>query len=308
MEEKKSLDSHEYSIDDELDSLPSHEVDVHVNMDTEMEIVGFGGPTFNHTENTSTKRRRGRPKGSGKLQVLASIGGYFGETAGGKFYPHVMIVATGEDIRAKIFSLCESAQQTVVVLSATGTVSNVVLGPTISLAEVSFQGEFEILSLSGSFTHDKVDGKKRLMGILSISLAKPDGQVFGGSVGGPLIVATTPVQVRPYLFISTILRINQSLRYQHELFLQLTELIVGLFKQNILMEYNKRQSKSNKLGDLQIVRVSMDTTDEDENSTALTGPAASHSIGENALQILQPPVPYLRTSPEAETGASPEHR
>ena len=59
------------------------------------------------------------------------------------------------------------------------------------------QGEFEILSLSGSFTHDKMDGKKRVMGMLSISLAKPNGQVFGGAVGGPLIVATTPIQVRP---------------------------------------------------------------------------------------------------------------
>ncbi|KAK2643533.1 hypothetical protein Ddye_025296 [Dipteronia dyeriana] len=203
MEEKKRLDSHEYSIDNELKSLQSREVDVQVNMDT---------------DNTSMKHRRGRPKGSGKLQVLASIGGYFGGTAGGKFSPHVMIVAAGEDIRAKVFSLCESAQQTVVVLSATGTVSNVVLGPTISLAEVSFEGQFEILSLSGSFTHDKMDGKKRVTGMLSISLAKPDGQVFGGAVGGPLIVATAPVQ-----------------------------LIVGLFKQNILMDYNKRQSKSNKL-------------------------------------------------------------
>ncbi|KAI9194356.1 hypothetical protein LWI28_005318 [Acer negundo] len=260
MEEKKRLDSHKYSIDNELNSLRSREVDVQV-MDT---------------NNTSMKRRRGRPKGSTKLQVLASIGGYLGETVGEKFSPHVMIVAMGEDIRAKVFSLCESAQQTVVVLSATGTVSNVVLGPTISLAEVSFEGEFEILSLSGSVTHDKIDGKMRVTGKLSISLAKPNGQVFGGSVGGPLIVATTPVQ-----------------------------LIVGLFKQNILKEYNKRQSNSNKLRDLQIVRVScMDTTNDDENSTTPTAPAASHSVSENALQIWQPPVPYLRTSPEAETGAS----
>ncbi|KAK3205808.1 hypothetical protein Dsin_019854 [Dipteronia sinensis] len=88
------------------------------------------------------------------------LGGYFGETAGGKLFPHVMIVATGEDIRVKIFSLCESAKQVVVVLSATGT------------------GKFEILSLSGSFTHDKVDGKKPVTGMLSISLAKPNGQVL----------------------------------------------------------------------------------------------------------------------------------
>ncbi|KAK1586498.1 hypothetical protein Q3G72_003164 [Acer saccharum] len=262
MEEKKSLDSHEYSIDNELNSLRSREVDVQVNMDTD--------------NSTSMKCRRGRPKGSGKLQVLASTGGYFGETAGGKFSPHVMIVATGEDIHTKVFSLCESAQQTVVVLSATGTISNVVLGPTIALAEVSFEGEFEILSLSGSFTHDKMDGKKHVTGMLSISLAKPNGQVFGGSVGGPLIVATTPVQ-----------------------------LIVGVFKQNILKEYNKRQSKSNKLRDLQIIRVSMNSTNDDENSTTPMAPAASHSVGENALQKWQPPVPYLRTSPEAETGASP---
>ncbi|KAL5830947.1 hypothetical protein ACOSQ4_016301 [Xanthoceras sorbifolium] len=111
-------------------------------------------PTINiarvSSENSSTKRCRGQPKGSGKLQNLASL--------------------------------------------ATGTVSSVVLCQSGYVANgLKFVGQFEILHLSGSFTHTEVGGKNRRIGKLSISLSKPDGQVFGGVVVGPLIAAT-PIQ------------------------------------------------------------------------------------------------------------------
>ncbi|KAL5832687.1 hypothetical protein ACOSQ3_016361 [Xanthoceras sorbifolium] len=112
-------------------------------------------PTINiarvSSENSSTKRCRRQPKGSGKLQNMASL--------------------------------------------ATGTVSSVVLCQSGYVANgLKFVGQFEILHLSGSFTHTEVGGKNCRIGKLSISLSKPDGQVFGGVVVGPLIAAT-PIQL-----------------------------------------------------------------------------------------------------------------
>lgn len=56
------------------------------------------------------------------------------------------------------------------------------------------QGRFEILSLSGSFTFGAISSAHRKNGMLSVSLAKPDGRVFGGGVAGSLIAAV-PIQV-----------------------------------------------------------------------------------------------------------------
>jgi predicted DNA-binding protein with PD1-like motif len=58
------------------------------------------------------------------------------------------------------------------------------------------QGRFEILSLSGSYTFVETGGIHHKNGMLSVSLAKPDGRVFGGGVAGALIAAG-PIQVRP---------------------------------------------------------------------------------------------------------------
>lgn len=56
------------------------------------------------------------------------------------------------------------------------------------------QGLFEILTLSGSFAFDETSGERCKTGVLTVSLAKPNGQVFGGGVVGSLI-AYGPIQV-----------------------------------------------------------------------------------------------------------------
>ncbi|KAJ4843602.1 hypothetical protein Tsubulata_029029, partial [Turnera subulata] len=124
------------------------------------------------------KRSRGRPRGSGKLQLLASLGGFASETAGGSFTPHAVTVQTGEDVFNKIYSFAQRGSRAVCVLSATGVISS---------------GRFEILSLSGSFTFSDMGGAHYKNGMLSVSLAKPDGRVFGGGVAGSLIAAG-PIQ------------------------------------------------------------------------------------------------------------------
>ncbi|KAK8489478.1 hypothetical protein V6N11_024236 [Hibiscus sabdariffa] len=144
----------------------------------------------------STKRPRGRPKGTGKFQALASIGEYM-DTAGGSFTPHVLPVYKGEDLVNKIVSFCASACRSVCVLTASGVVSSVTLcAPGSSAGTLTYEGRFEILTLTGSSVVSGELGTRRKTGLLSVSLANPHGRVFGGSVEGPLIAAGPgPIQL-----------------------------------------------------------------------------------------------------------------
>jgi len=54
------------------------------------------------------------------------------------------------------------------------------------------QGQYEILSLSGSYIRTEQGGKS---GGLSVSLSASDGQIIGGAIGSHL-TAAGPVQVQ----------------------------------------------------------------------------------------------------------------
>ncbi|RYR70505.1 hypothetical protein Ahy_A03g016994 isoform B [Arachis hypogaea] len=154
---------------------------------------GFAEAVASPLESPAVKRGRGRPRGSGKLQILASIGGFVAETAGGSFTPHVMIVGTGEDVVSRILSFFQKGPRAVCILSATGSVSSVVIRQPGGL--LRYEGRFEILSLSGSCTYINGTGNAyRKDGMLSVSLAKPDGRVFGGGIENSLIAAA-PIQI-----------------------------------------------------------------------------------------------------------------
>ncbi|KAF5473622.1 hypothetical protein F2P56_010222 [Juglans regia] len=135
----------------------------------------------------SSKRGRGRPSGSGNWQLLASLGG--------DFTPHVVTVNTGEDVAGKILSFSQKSPRGICILSANGAVSNVTIRqPGSSGGILTYEGRFEILSLSGSFTVTDTVGKRSRTGGLSISLAGPDGRVIGGGIAG-LLVAAGPIQI-----------------------------------------------------------------------------------------------------------------
>lgn len=143
----------------------------------------------------SGKRGRGRPPGSGNWQLLASLGELFANTAGGDFTPHVVTVNTGEDVAAKIISLSQKGPRGICVLSANGAVSNVTIRqPGSSGGILTYEGRFEILSLSGSFTITDNGGVRSKTGGLSVSLAGPDGRVVGGGIAGYL-TAAGPIQI-----------------------------------------------------------------------------------------------------------------
>ncbi|XP_015873525.3 AT-hook motif nuclear-localized protein 1 [Ziziphus jujuba] len=245
----------------------------------------------------SFKRGRGRPRGSGKLQLLASLGGFAADTAGGSFVPHVVNVQTGEDIFRKITSFSQKGPRAICILSATGVVSSVIIRqPGSSGGFLRHEGRFEILSLSGSFVFGEMSGTNKKNGMLSISLAKPDGRVFGGGVAGSLIAAGP------------------------------TQLIIGSFKQDISKELKRRcptesSSAASLLNNSELVRVPIQvarTINGDENCvtprSALLEPshggainvisgnqrmnnASLHNVGLNALQASEA-MPDQKRSPD----------
>ncbi|XP_022999728.1 AT-hook motif nuclear-localized protein 10-like [Cucurbita maxima] len=144
---------------------------------------GLGSPN-------SLKKSKGRPSGSKKKRQLEALG-----PAGFGFTPHVIDVKAGEDISSKIMSFSQNGPRAICILSANGAISNVTLRqPATSGGTVTYEGRFEILSLSGSFLLSDNGGQRSRAGGLSVSLSGPDGRVLGGGVAG-LLTASSPVQV-----------------------------------------------------------------------------------------------------------------
>ncbi|XP_057979805.1 AT-hook motif nuclear-localized protein 10-like [Malania oleifera] len=141
---------------------------------------------------SSAKKARGRTPGSAskRPRLAAAL-----ESARVGFTPHIIRVMAGEDISSKIMSFSQNGPRAVCILSANGVISNVtVRQQATSGGTVTYEGRFEILSLSGSFLLSESVGQRGRIGGLSVSLAGPDGQVLGGGVAGPL-TAACPVQV-----------------------------------------------------------------------------------------------------------------
>lgn len=135
-------------------------------------------------------KKRGRPKGSTNKKHVAALG-----PAGAGFTPHLIFVKAGEDVSAKIMSFSQHGTRAVCILSANGAISNVTLRQSAtSGGTVTYEGRFEILSLSGSFLLSENGGQRSRTGGLSVSLAGPDGRVLGGCVAG-LLTAASPVQI-----------------------------------------------------------------------------------------------------------------
>ncbi|CAI9292245.1 unnamed protein product [Lactuca saligna] len=124
-------------------------------------------------------------------------------SSGGSFTPHMVTVNPGEDVTSKIISFTKDGPRSICILSAVGVISHVTLrnvGSSSSGGTVTYEGRFEILSLSGSFTNEEIEGQESKM---SIALCSPDGRVVGGQLGG-LLTAAGPVQVVVASFLPNI--------------------------------------------------------------------------------------------------------
>ncbi|KAJ6854649.1 hypothetical protein NC651_039560 [Populus alba x Populus x berolinensis] len=97
-----------------------------------------------------------------------------------------------QDVGQKIIQFLQQSTREMCILSASGSVMNVSLRqPANSGGNISYEGRFEIISLSGSYIRTDMGGRA---GGLSVCLSDSNGQIIGGGVGGPL-KAAGPVQV-----------------------------------------------------------------------------------------------------------------
>ncbi|KAG8382354.1 hypothetical protein BUALT_Bualt05G0068600 [Buddleja alternifolia] len=123
------------------------------------------------------------------------LGDWVSCSVGASFTPHIITVNAGEDVTMKVISFSQQGPRAICILSANGVISSVTLRqPDSSGGTLTYEGRFEILSLSGSFMPSETGGMRNRSGGMSVSLASPDGRVVGGGVAG-LLVAASPVQI-----------------------------------------------------------------------------------------------------------------
>ncbi|KAB2600810.1 hypothetical protein D8674_041269 [Pyrus ussuriensis x Pyrus communis] len=135
-----------------------------------------------------------RPLADFCLFSLILAGELFANTAGGDFTPRAVNVSSWEDVASKIFSISQKGRD-VCVLFANGVVSNVTIRQRGSSGGIlTYEGRFELLSLSGSFTVTETGGVKGRTGGLCVSLAGPDGRVICGGIAG-VLAAARPIQI-----------------------------------------------------------------------------------------------------------------
>ncbi|KAJ0264835.1 AT-hook motif nuclear-localized protein 1 [Hirschfeldia incana] len=153
-------------------------------------------PASSHVIDFSASEKRGKTKPTNSFNrtkyhhQVDSLG-----SVGGNFTPHIITVNAGEDVTMKIISFSQQGPRAICVISANGVISSVTLRqPDSSGGTLTYEGRFEILSLSGSFMPTDIGGTRSRSGGMSVSLASPDGRVVGGGVAG-LLVAASPVQV-----------------------------------------------------------------------------------------------------------------
>ncbi|KAK7264434.1 hypothetical protein RJT34_32043 [Clitoria ternatea] len=126
---------------------------------------------------------------------VENLGEWVACSVGANFTPHIITVNSGEDVTMKVISFSQQGPRAICILSANGVISSVTLRqPDSSGGTLTYEGRFEILSLSGSFMPSESGGTRSRSGGMSVSLASPDGRVVGGGVAG-LLVAASPVQV-----------------------------------------------------------------------------------------------------------------
>ncbi|KAK4748572.1 hypothetical protein SAY87_015158 [Trapa incisa] len=151
-------------------------------------------------------QKRGKVRSAGSVSKpkfeVENLGEWVASSVGANFTPHIITVNAGEDVTMKIISFSQQGPRAICILSANGVISSVTLRqPDSSGGTLTYEGRFEILSLSGSFMPGETGGTRSRSGGMSVSLASPDGRVVGGGVAG-LLVAASPVQVVVGSFLS----------------------------------------------------------------------------------------------------------
>ncbi|XP_021764725.1 AT-hook motif nuclear-localized protein 1-like [Chenopodium quinoa] len=123
------------------------------------------------------------------------LGGGIANSERMHFTLQVIMLKAGEDIAAKLFLIGSTGARSVLVFSASGEISSVtVCRPGIAGGVIGYEGRYQLLSLTGSYKTNEVNGVTTTTGGISVSLAGPDGKVVGGRVDG-LLISATPIQL-----------------------------------------------------------------------------------------------------------------
>ncbi|KAL2902199.1 AT-hook motif nuclear-localized protein 1 [Bienertia sinuspersici] len=168
--------------------------------------ISSAGPAATTTTNVIDFSAEKRPKMKPASPVIKqhqpkfepqpeNYGDWVSCSVGANFTPHIITVNAGEDVTMKVISFSQQGPRAICILSANGVISSVTLRqPDSSGGTLTYEGRFEILSLTGSFMPSESGGIRNRSGGMSVSLASPDGRVVGGGVAG-LLVAASPVQI-----------------------------------------------------------------------------------------------------------------
>ncbi|CAI9115283.1 OLC1v1016142C1 [Oldenlandia corymbosa var. corymbosa] len=148
---------------------------------------------YSMAQGSGLLRTRGRQYGSSGRRPQPDV--QESGSSGSKLTASFLYVKPGEDISAKILDFFKNSNATgISVLSATGIISRVTVNQAASGRTATFEGWFDILCLSGSFSMADAGGQRSMIGGLSITWAGPENRFYGGCVAGPLI-AGSPVQI-----------------------------------------------------------------------------------------------------------------
>ncbi|KAK4751813.1 hypothetical protein SAY87_020611 [Trapa incisa] len=135
------------------------------------------------------RRPRGRPAGS-KNKVKPPVVITRDLSAQPSMSPYVLEVSGGNDVIEAISRFCRRKGIGLSILAGSGAVADFTVRQPASMtpgATVTFHGRFEILSISATFLPSAAPFQ--VSDAFKISLAGPQGQVFGGAVVGPLVAA-----------------------------------------------------------------------------------------------------------------------
>ncbi|KAJ7962220.1 AT-hook motif nuclear-localized protein 1 [Quillaja saponaria] len=185
-----------------------------------MALISLPSSSSSPPANDLSAGKRAKAKGTEYKQRkkvgIDHIGELKGSSIGTSFTPHIITVNAGEDITMKVISFSQQGPRAICILSANGVISNVTLRqPDSSGGTLTYEGRFEILSLSGSFMPTESQGARSRSGGMSVSLASPDGRVVGGGVAG-LLVAASPVQVVVGSFLPSSQHDQKPKKHKHD--------------------------------------------------------------------------------------------
>lgn len=137
------------------------------------------------------RRPRGRPPGSKNKPKPPVVITKEAEPSAA-MRPYVLEIPGGHDIVDSLARFSRRRKLGICVLAATGTVVNVTMRQPGAETAVVFHGRFEILSISATYMPPVMAALSPAAVAcagMTISLAGPQGQVIGGTVAGPLLVA-----------------------------------------------------------------------------------------------------------------------